>query len=377
MEEKCIIQYKKYLQNFIHIFQYINIIFIILGIIAIVAPLEWGFKLAGALLVILAGCISYLMYKTRSFELTFDKENWSYRNRTYRYDEIKSFVQTDRHFEITTDKKIVLDIMNFEVESLSEMLEVLANHNIIPEEVENTSALNKLFSYKNMRMITLVFAAIDWLYLLFAFKKVSNMLVVAGVLSLVPPIFFAIFYIYRLLRGDLEVLDKLSTNLMMVFLLPIIAGFIVMYTNFSISKFTLALVVTGVFFIFFMIYYTMLRTFVASPAHRVFIYYVLFFTAFVIFWSNSTLPPDHVVISQATITNKRYMDASMGKGYQLNARIPGEKVKTYNVSKDIYEHYQKGDTIEIETKVGIFGISSSEIKKSQPSLWELGFFIQL
>lgn len=368
MEEKCTIQYKKYLQNFIHIFQYINIIFIILGIIAIVAPLEWGFKLAGALLVILAGCISYLMYKTRSFELTFDKENWSYRNHTYRYDEIKSFVQTDRHFEITTDKKIVLDIMNFEVESLSEMLEVLANHNIIPGEVENTSALNKLFSYKNMRMITLVFAAIDWLYLLFAFKKVSNMLVVAGVLSLVPPIFFAIFYIYRLLRGDLEVLDKLSTNLMMVFLLPIIAGFIVMYTNFSISKFTLALVVTGVFFIFFMIYYTMLRTLVASPAHRVFIYYVLFFTAFVIFWSNSTLPPDHVVISQATITNKRYMDASMGKGYQLNARIPGEKVKTYNVSKDIYEHYQKGDTIEIETKVGIFGISSSEIKKSQPSL---------
>ena len=71
MEEKCTIQYKKYLQNFIHIFQYINIIFIILGIIAIVAPLEWGFKLAGALLVILAGCISYLMYKTRSFELTF------------------------------------------------------------------------------------------------------------------------------------------------------------------------------------------------------------------------------------------------------------------------------------------------------------------
>ena len=364
MEEKCTIQYKKYLQNFIHIFQYINIIFIILGLIAILAPLEWGFKIAGVLLVVLAGCISYLMYKTKSFELSFDQESWSYRNHSYRYYEIKNFIQTDRHFEITTDKKIVLDIMNFEVESLSEMLEVLANHNITPEEKENTSALNKLFSYNNMRTISLIFAAIDWIYLLFAFKKVSNMLVVAGVLSLIPPIFFAIFYIYRLLRGDLEILDKLSTNLMMVFLLPIIAGFIVMYTNFSISNFTLALVVTGVIFIFFMIYYTMLRTLVASPAHRVFVYYVLFFTAFVIFWSNSTLPPDHVIVSKATITNKRYMDASMGQGYQLNARIPGEKVKTYNVSQNIYKHYQKGDTIEIETKVGIFGISSSEIKKS-------------
>ncbi|WP_164120976.1 hypothetical protein [Sharpea azabuensis] len=271
MEEKTVIQYKDYLQNFIHIFQYINIIFIILGIIALAAPLELGFKIAGILFVVLAGCISYLMFKTKSFELSFNKDNWSYRHHTYSYDDIKSFVQTDRHFEITTDKKIVLDIMNFEVESLSEMLDILASHNITLRQKENTSAINKLFSYESMRIITLVFAAIDWLYLLFAFRKLSNMLVVAGLLSLVPPVFFAIFYVYRLLRGDLEVLDKLSTNLMMVFLLPVIAGFIVMYTNFSISKFTLALVVTGVFFIFFMIYYTMLRTLVASPAHRVFI----------------------------------------------------------------------------------------------------------
>ncbi len=238
MEEKTVIQYKDYLQNFIHIFQYINIIFIILGIIALAAPLELGFKIAGILFVVLAGCISYLMFKTKSFELSFNKDNWSYRHHTYSYDDIKSFVQTDRHFEITTDKKIVLDIMNFEVESLSEMLDILASHNITLRQKENTSAINKLFSYESMRIITLVFAAIDWLYLLFAFRKLSNMLVVAGLLSLVPPVFFAIFYVYRLLRGDLEVLDKLSTNLMMVFLLPVIAGFIVMYTNFSISKFT-------------------------------------------------------------------------------------------------------------------------------------------
>lgn len=357
MENKIIIRQKKFYTVFSKLLIGVLSISLLSILISLFLAIPTGYKITGIIGIIVIVCILYFIYYYSFLKISIDQKSLFFNNQEILLKNI-SFTQTDAFFIINKKR---LPIMLYEMDDLNTLVHILEEHGIDIHIREDHSFMA---DNKVMTGILVSFAIIDWFYILTVYTMLYKYLIVCGILTFIPVLFVLYYYFRCLLKGHFDTLIKQRTNIFMTLFLPVIAGWIAIYKNYSLDQIKPIMYLSAAIIIVSYLIYYMINRLLSTTKDMLIICFIVAFLPLSFIWANDTLPAVKRQSQDYTLVFKSGMSSRFGNTYQFTVKMDNKK-KVINVSKKVYDSYKNKDTISVTTTTGVFGMESLEVKEKK------------
>ncbi|MBO6046490.1 MAG: hypothetical protein J6P61_01940 [Erysipelotrichaceae bacterium] len=369
MSEKNTLNYQKSLTNFITLFKFIYP-FLAVATVFIVFRYKvqyYAFALGMAAAVIFA-LLAALCWINMNNRIEYDHESMEviklFGKKTINFADLTAIKDTGRHIDFYEGSKRVLKLsgITHDVNDIANLINAASSHKVQLEDAEKHTIWDTIYGHDKMTMILLVLSILNFVYMMTTIIISTTNLVPFFIISLIIPLFSLGYYIYSLMKGNVDILSDARVLFFMTLIIPAFTLIIAIAKAYTISSFTSVFVITIILFILIDILYRRLSTLLGVAADNMLKVYIFMIIAVLLVSLNLMLPSVETKTSTSTVTEITVQSSKVMFGYIVKTEDADGNTNHFNVPSSKITQYKVNEQVTITENVGPFGVIYSTAK---------------